>query len=123
MRLLVIYLAILVAACKGEAGPTGAAGTNGAAGQLGPSGPGTRLWQKSTVVVTGSMVSFDLPAAAGSTSNPPVWACYQLTAYGWLPANQSYPGQCALSQSPTTGNLSIQVTAPYNTQVMVVVVY
>lgn len=100
-------------------------------GCAGAAGPGTRLAQTATLGSSG-FVQFDLPAAAGTMANPPLYACYQLattvTPNGWLPL---VPGsaasgtlyQCLLAQSPTTGNLRVQIVGLAGTQVMAVVVY
>ena len=80
-----LCLAVSLAACKGDAGPTGPRGPQGpvgAEGLPGPVGVGTRLVLTAIVSKSGQ-ASDTLPTAAGNSfANPPAISCYVSTGPG-----------------------------------------
>lgn len=78
MRRFAYMLLLASVACSGKdglAGPTGPQGAPGATGPAGAAGAGTRIVLTTTVAATGG-ASTELPAAAGTPSNPPALTCY-----------------------------------------------
>ena len=80
-RFLTIGALVLLGACAKDAtGPAGPQGPTGATGPQGPAGPAgasgaTRLTFYGTADGSGTGFA-DLPAAAGTMTNPPIFACY-----------------------------------------------
>jgi hypothetical protein len=118
---------------QGVPGPAGAAGAQGIPGPAGPpgaAGAGNRLTFTGTITSAGSAFA-DLPAAAGTMTNPPAYACYLLYTTGttnyWAPAGDflgSSTASCALVVTTATSNLRVIITGGISGQgAAIVVVY
>jgi hypothetical protein len=122
LKTIAVVLCIMLAACSGAEGATGPEGAPGPQGPAGPSGaPGqTRLVLTGNLDAAGNATR-TLPAAAGSNTNLPLFACYQLINNIW--ATEKLGGHsCALSNTAAPLNLAMvngQALAAY----MFVVVY
>jgi len=68
-------LGLFLMACEGPAGDAGPMGPAGPQGERGEPGPGTRIVLTGTTSGNGS-ASAQLPAEAGTMSNPPSIVCY-----------------------------------------------
>lgn len=70
----------------------------------------------------------ELPAAAGTIQNPPIFACYYqpagFTSWSPLVPNSKWTYQCLLSVNPATGNLHVLINWDVaNQPLMVVITY
>lgn len=76
MRRLILAI-LLLAGCEGPEGPMGPEG---------PGGPGTRHIS-TTIIGSDGFAAIHLPAAVGSTANPPAVTCYTADSFSsdvWL---------------------------------------
>lgn len=107
---------ILLTGCKGADGATGPAGPLGPVGPAGPIGAAgqTRIALTGNLDAVGA-ASRTLPAAAGSGTNLPLFACYQLLNNIWT--SEVLGGhRCALSNTAAPLNVAMvngQAFAPY----------
>lgn len=126
---------------QGPQGPIGQTGSQGLPGIPGPPGPtggsGTnRIYFAGFLSSSGSIgAAFaDLPAAAGSMTNPPLFACYLLYTISnaplWIAVGDPVGGTvsgtttCILGQQPNSALLRIAVAGGAPGQgVTIVVVY
>lgn len=134
--MLVVVLSCLATACEGPAGPVGPQGPAGPTGPQGlpgipgAAGPGTRIVFTGNTPANGS-VNVDLPAAAGTILNPPVFTCYLLfVPLGqnvWIAVGQpdgDPDASCVASSATTSGPLRITLSnAAANQGYAIVVVY
>lgn len=123
---LVAVLVMLLAACEGATGPAGPMGPSGQPGSQGPAGPGTRQVFSGTIGSQGS-VAVNLPAGAGTATNPPVMGCYVSNdGNTWLVITDGFLDEgsplCALAQGP--GHLvAALVNIPVGWFYRIVIVY
>ena len=135
MSLRIMLLAfVLSVACKGAdgatgpQGPTGQQGVAGPVGPIGPAGAGNRVTFAGTIAANGTGFA-DLPAAAGTLSNPPAFACYLLfTISGtpaWLVVGDAGPASgavCGVGLTPGASTLRVVLSGAVSGQSYAIVV-
>lgn len=137
MKRLIAVLA-LVAACEGPTGPTGPAGPagpQGAQGPVGPAGPpGSTMLRFSGQLAPGGVTTVDLPAAAGTISDPPVFECYLAwddgegdTVWAKVPGDPifdpNFEQSCVIGEGPTGALRVILVGGVGGQSYQIIVVY
>lgn len=109
---------VALVGCKGADGAVGPQGPAGAPGPIGAQGQ-TRLTLTGNLDATGT-VSRTLPAAAGSGTNLPLFACYQLLNNTW--ATEAIGGQrCVIGNTAAPLNVAMVNGQPLAAYTFVIV--
>lgn len=125
-------IALVAVACKGADGAVGPAGPQGPQGPQGPAGPqglpgtqgppGTTRLVFSGSIGAGGVASADLPAAAGTMTNPPSFQCYLLYSVGiantptWFQVGSAdSPDESCTIAAQSTTNSALRVTISFAT--------
>lgn len=129
-----ISVLVLLGACEGPIGPAGPVGPQGPQGIAGPAGPAgpqgtTKLRKEGQLAFDGSAF-FDLPAAAGTLAQPPVFECYLAWDIGggtvaWVEAsNRNFDADatCAIGLTPGASTLRVVIAGGVGGQPYAIVV-